>query len=349
MKPSPAPSTAGAIAATTSAEKMVEGKDFAVVGTLPAEIDGDKTYWFGTDAQGTAYGEITVPDPTADPGSMALDSFVQPVLLDTAGELTRMTPVRDSGTRTQMTGADADERWVTWLESASGQVGAGRWTLFSYERSTGALHELGSWKDEVAGKDSGLDYEGRPEILGDEVVMTAWSMSHGRGTGTILTAPLDGSAPLTELVADAKDPDVDAQGFSYVDGSGALMYRETATGASREVGPARAACQFYRTETLLTCTETPSGMEVRIAQPSGRLRLGPFSHASYPALRDGWATFVEDADGEPTIHAVDLARSTAYEVSSSQNDWRLMGHGHALVTQRGADDEPTAFQLIALR
>jgi hypothetical protein len=334
----------------TSASKLVEGRDYDDVAALPAQIDGSQAYWFGVDAQGTAYGEIMVPDPKADPGSMALDSFMQPVMVDTAGELTRMTPVRNSGIRTQMTGADADDRWVTWLESASGQVGAGRWTLFSYERSSGTLHELGSWEDEVAGKESGLDYEGRPEILGDDVVMTAWSMTHGHGTGKILRAPLDGSAPLDELVADAKDPDVDEQGFSYVAGSGALMYRETATGASREVSPAGAACQFYRSDTLLTCVATTAGMEVHIAKPSGVLRFGPFAHVSYLALRDGWATFVEDADGDPTIHAVDLSRSTGYEVSSSQSDWRLMGHGYALVAERSDPAKvPEGYQLIKLR
>jgi hypothetical protein len=338
--------------APTSAKKLTEGKDYEVVGTLPAQIDGSSTYWRGVDAEGMAYGDISVIDPKVDPGSMALNFYTQPVLIDPAGKLTRMAPVRDSGTRTQMTGADADARWVTWLESASSQVGSGQWTLFSYERATGKLRQLGSWKDEVAGSDSTLDYEGRPEILGDKVVMTAWSSVRGHGSGKILSAPLDGSTPLVELVAGAQDPDIDEQGFSYVDGSGALMYRDAATGKTRKLHEraGRGQCQLYRSDVLVTCAKTAQGVEVRIVSPDRVRSFGPFrSGVSYVELRDGWATFVGDADGDPQIYAVDAATGVLHHVSTSQYDWRLMGNGYALIVQRGDDREVSGYQLIKLR
>jgi hypothetical protein len=322
-----------ATVAPTDAEKLEEGKDYEVVTTLPGGVDGHQVVWFGVDDGGAAYGEIIVPFPKANPGSMALSSYAQPILMSPEGELTRMTPVRDSGPPSQMTGADADDRWVTWLESASGSIGAGMWSLYSYERSTGTVRQLGSYRDRKAWKDSGLDYDGRPEIMGDDVVM---GTSFIRSGDAILKAPLDGSAPLDVLLPDATAPDVDEDGFSHLRSDGTLMHRDVATGESRQIdGPTeQGMCQQYRSGVLLTCESTADGIVVRIVRPGGETAYGPFRETvTYAQIRDGWATFVADQGVDPKAYLVDLSDGTLFEVASSESDWALLGHGYASIVE----------------
>ncbi|MRJ77935.1 hypothetical protein GEV29_15440 [Aeromicrobium sp. SMF47] len=338
----PAPRTASPrtrVIAAQSAAALKDGRDVELVATLPASIDGNRTFWLGADARGTVYGEIVVPAAKVAPGSMAeVDSYSQPVLIDLAGKVTHLTPPRTSGTTTQMTGADADDEWVTWLESASVQAGSGEWTLYSYERATQKLRVLGSYEDEVAGEDSFLDYDGRPEILGGDVVMGIGSTNRGGKGSAVLSAPLDGSRPLEVLVPTANDPDADEDGFSYVQGKDALMYRDAATGRTRELAPGDDECQRFRFGVLLTCDRSDEGVVVRLEGTDIDARLGPFgAHVGYVELEDGWASFVTDPDGDPRIYAVELATSTMYETSRSQNDWNLMGHGYAMVTHRDGD------------
>ena len=361
--PAPAASPSASAAPTTpptppttapaSATPLVDGKDYDVVATLPATIDGSPVQWSGVDGSGTAFGGISVPDPDYEEGQMgAVGSYAQPVLMSPEGRLTRMTPVRQSGVTTQMLGGDANDDWVTWLESADTNIGAGSWTLYSYERSTKKLRTIATYKDDVVGKDTFLDYDGRAEILGDDVVMgTAAIGSSGKGSA-ILTVPLDGSAPLTKLVPDASEPDVDEKGFSFHQGWKRLMYRNASTGKIRELhtGAGRGECHFYRSGVLVTCEKTSDGAEVTVSGPDGTRTFGPFrSDVSYVELRDGWARFVEDADGDPQIYAVDAASETLHHVSASQGLWRLVGHGYALVVQVDDDRETTGYQLIKLR
>ncbi|MET0819611.1 MAG: hypothetical protein ABWY58_01490 [Aeromicrobium sp.] len=345
--------TTPATTAPASATPLVEGEDYDVVAALPATIEGSPVQWSGVDAGGTAFGGIDVPDPAYEQGRMGpVDSYAQPVLMTPTGQLTRMTPVRDSGVTTQMLGGDANDDWVTWFESADTSIGMGSWTLYSYERSTKTLRTIATYEDDVVGKNTFLDYDGRPEILGDDVVMgTAGIGSSGKGSA-ILTVPLDGSAPLTRLVARASEPDVDENGFSFLQGWKRLMYRDTSTGDIRQLhtGAGRGECHFYRSGVLVTCDKTSDGEEVTVAGPEGTRTFGPFrSGVSYVELRDGWARFVEDADGDPQIYAVDAATETLHHVSASQNLWRLVGHGYALVVQVDDDREATGYQLIKLR
>jgi hypothetical protein len=339
--------------APDSATPLVEGKDYDVVTTLPAQIDGSPTRWSGVDAAGTAYGDIAVPDPDADRSSMGpVGSWAQPVLMNRDGGLTRMTPVRDSGVTTQMLGGDANDDWVTWFESADTNVGSGSWTLFSYERSTKKLRRLATYEDDVVGQGTFLDYDGRPEILGDDVVMGTAAISRSGKGSAILTVPLDGSAPLSELVPRASDPDVDEKGFSFVLGKKALMYRDAATGETRQLHPGtgRGECQFYRSGVLVTCEKTDGGEEITVAGPDGEQSFGPFRNGvSYVELRDGWVRFVEDADGDHQIYAVDVASGTLHPAAAWPNGWRLMGHGYALAEPGDPDGTSSDSQLIKLR
>jgi hypothetical protein len=345
--------SAAATTAPASATPLVDSKDYDVVATLPAAIDGSPVQWSGVDGNGTAFGGIEVPDPNYEEGQMgAVGSYAQPVLMSPDGQLTRMTPVRRSGVTTQMLGGDANDDWVTWLESADTSIGSGTWTLYSYERSTKKLRTIATYKDDVVGKGTFLDYDGRAEILGDDVVMgTAAIGPSGKGSA-ILTVPLDGSAPLSTLVPDASEPDVDEKGFSFLQGWKRLMYRDASTGSIRQLhtGAGRGECHFYRSGVLVTCEKGEGGVVVTVAGPDGTRTFGPFrSGVSYVELRDGWVRFVEDADGDPQTYAVDVATGTLHHVSSSQGLWRLMGHGYALVVQVDDDREATGYQLIKLR
>lgn len=354
--PRSAPTTATTttpIIAPTSASELVEGKDYDVVATLPAQIDSSRVLWSGVDAAGTAFGGIAVTDPDADHSRMGpVGSYAQPVLMSPAGELIRMTPLRDSGTTTQMLGGDVNDDWVTWLESADTNIGMGSWTLYSYERSTKKLRLLASYRDDVVREDTFLDYDGRAEIVGDDVVLGTASASRSGKGSAILTVPLDGSAPLSELVLRASEPDADETGFSFVMARKTLMYRDATTGETRQLhtGGGRGECQFYRSKVLVTCEKASDGIAVTVAGTDGETTFGPFRHGvSYVELRDGWARFVAHADGDPQIYAVDAATSTLHHVSTSQNGWRLMGNGYALVVQGDVDKEPTGHQLIKLR
>jgi hypothetical protein len=347
------PATSATPTTPASATPLVEGKDYDVVASLPAEIDGSPVRWSGVDGAGTAFGGINVPDPDYERDRMgAVGSYAQPVLMSPGGQLTRMTPVRSSGVTTQMLGGDADDDWVTWFESASTSIGMGGWTLYSYERSTKKLRTIATYEDDVVGDDTFLDYDGRPEILGDDVVMgTAAAGPSGKGSA-ILTVPLDGSAPLSELVRDASEPDVDERGFSFLKGWKRLMYRDASTGKIRHLhtGAGRGECHFYRSGVLVTCEKGGAGVEVTVAGPAGTHTFGPFRRGvSYVELRDGWARFVEDAEGDPQIYAVEAATGALHHVSASQSDWRLMGHEYAMTVRGGDDGEASEYRLIKLR
>lgn len=345
--PTPTPDAAIAPASATA---LVEGEDYDVVGIVPAEIDGARVVWTGSDAAGTVFGGIAVPDPDFETDRMGpVGSYAQPVLMNAeTGELTRMTPVRDSGTTTQMLGGDANDDWVTWLESADTNIGMGSWTLYSYERSTKKLRELASHRDDVVREGNFLDYDGRAEIVGDDVVMGTASVSRSGKGSAILTVPLDGSAPISELVPGASESDADEDGFSFVLEKKALMYREASTGETRQLhaGAGRGECQFYRSKVLVTCEKTSDGVEVTVAGPNGEKTFGPFrGGVSYVELRDGWARFVADS----RTYAVDAATMTLHHVSASQIGWHLVGHGHALVAQGSADEGWSGYELITLR
>lgn len=114
----------------------------------------------------------------------------------------------------------------------------------------------------------------------------------------ILTVPLDGSAPLTELVPGASEPDVDESGFSFLQGWKTLMYRDASTGGTRRLhtGAGRGECHFYRSGVLVTCEKTTDGVEVRVAGPDREMSFGPFRRGvSYVELRAGWVRFAHRA------------------------------------------------------
>jgi hypothetical protein len=341
-----------ATVAPSTATPLVEGEDYDVVATLPATIDGSPTQWSGVDAGGTAYGGIAVPDPDAERDRMgSVGSYAQPVLMSPAGRLTRMTPVRRSGVATQMLGGDANDDWVTWFESADTSIGMGSWSLYSYERSTKKLRRLATYEDDVVRDGNFLSYDGRPEILGDDVVMGTSAIGPSGKGSQILTVPLNGSAPLTEIVRGASEPDVDEGGFSFLQGWSTLMYRDASTGKTRQLhtGAGRGECHFYRSGVLVTCEKGKGGVVVTVAGRNAKRTFGPFrGGVGYVELRDGWVRFVADADGDPQIYAVDAATGTLHHVSSSQNEWRLMGHGYATIVRGGDKGQATAYQLIKL-
>jgi hypothetical protein len=87
-----------------------------------------------------------------------------------------------------------------------------------------------------------------------------------------------------------------------------------------------------------------------VTGPDGERTFGPFlGGVSYVELRDGWVRFVADADGDPQIYAVDAATGNLHHVSSSQNEWRLMGHGYAMVVRGGDKGHAEEYRLIKLR
>ncbi len=335
-----------------TATALREGTDFDVVGELPGMVDGSPTYWSAADSEGSVFGQIMVPDPKADPGSMGeVGYYAQPVLLDPASKkLTRLTPVRDSGRTMQITGADVDDTWVTWLESAVAHVGSGQWKLYSYERSTKKVRLLGSYQEPVAGTDSTLDYEAKPEIVGSDVVMSIMS---DRGTdrrNTILSAPLDGSKPLAVLIDGAVDPDADEGGFSYVQGKNDLMYRDGRTGESKRIHAGAGRCQFYRAGILLTCDQKAGRTEVTVGTTTDSDVYGPFgSDVGYVDLTGGWATLVDHRDNADTTYAINIATSKIYLATKSQVGWDLLGHGFASVRPPGGKDSSKGGELIKLR
>lgn len=349
----PMPSASSAVDATidpATATPLREGADFEVIGELPATVDGSPTYWSAADAKGSVFGQIMVPDPQADPGSMGeVGYYAQPIMVDAASnKLTRLTPVRDSGRTMQIIGADVDDTWIIWLESGDAHIGSGRWKLYSYERATKKVRLLGSYKDPVAGTDSTLDYEGKPEIVGSDVVMSITSDKGSDRRNSILSAPLDGSKPLAVLIDGAVDPDADDGGFSYVQDAKDLMYRDARTGESKRIRAGDGQCQFYRAGVLLTCGKKAGRTEITVSTSERPTVYGPFdSRAGYFVLKGGWATLVDHPDEAAKTYAINIATSKIYLASKSQVGWDLLGHGFASVRPSGKDTAGS--KLIKLR
>ena len=338
------------------ASAMQEGRDYDVVATLPTKIRGMKPRYMGASPDGMVYGEIFVEDPEAEqpigPGSTLLTGRSTLFLLDPASG--KVTEVLDGSTRKDpsgVTGMDADEEWVVWLESAEGGMSSGRWTLYSYERDSGKIRQLGAYDDDVVVPDTNLGYFTLPKIIGDQVVMA--TLVDGRDqTGKadqILSAPLDGSAPMTEMVRGARSVDATPEGVSYVDVTGALQFRDAASGETSLIDDGKSECRMYRSGVLMTCSPYGTGTKFWVRPTDGAVTaFGPFAgDVGYPHQETGWLQFVIDPDGDPTIYAIDTDRMKLFTVANTQGGWDLMGQDMALVSPfDGAKGDIT---LISLR
>lgn len=336
------------------ASAMHEGRDYDVVATLPAKIRGIQPRYMGVSPDGIVYGEIFVEDPDAEqpigPGSTLLTGRSTLFLLDPASA--RITEVLDGSTRknpTGVTGMDADDDWVVWLESPDGGFGSGRWTLYSYERATEKTHTLGAYDDYVVLPKAELDFERLPRISGDHVVMATSHWEDKKGTkAQVLSAPLDGSAPLEELTRGARVVDVEGQGVSYVDATGTLMFRDSVSGETTVISNRTSGCRSYRAGVLVTCGSYGSGTKIRVkATDDPTTTFGPFTgDIGYADFDDGWLKFVVDPDDHPAIYAIDTDRMKLFKVADMQGGWQLMGHDMALISPfNGAKGDFTLIKL----
>lgn len=338
------------------ASAMKEGRDYEVVATLPAKIRGIQPRYMGVSPDGMVYGEIFVEDPEAEqpvgPGSTLLTGRSTLFLLDPASG--KVTEVLDGSTRKDpsgVTGMDADAEWVVWLESAEGGMSSGRWTLYSYERDSRKIRQLGAYDDDaVVVPDTNLGYDTLPKIIGDEVVMA--TLVDGRDqtgkSNQVLSAPLDGSTPMTEMVRGASSVDAAPDGVSYVDVTGALQFRDAASAATTVVDDRKSECRMYRSGVLVTCSAHAPETKFWVKAKDGTVTVfGPFAgDVGYPYQATGWVNFVIDPDGDPTIFAIDTDRMKLFKVAEAQGGWDLMGHGMALVSPfNGAKGDITLIKL----
>lgn len=330
---------------------MKEGRDYDVLATLPAKIDGRQTRYVGATSDGKVFGETMAEDPEAEPpigpGAMGFTTRSNVFLLDTAlGKVTDVSDGDSRHTRSGISGIDADDEWVTWLEIES--IDGGGWTLYSYELSTGTERKLATDREAVR-RDSTVGPEGRPTITGDSVVMstTVFGDEHGK-LSQVLSARLDGSAPLTELARGATSVDVDAEGFSYLDVTGAMRFHNTTSGETTLIDDGRSTCRIYDSGLLVTCDPSGQGTKFRVKEKDGVMTaLGPFNgQVGYIDHETSWVTFVSDPDGDPTIYAIDTARKKLFKVAEAQGGWDLMGQGMALVSPfNGAKGDITLIKL----
>jgi hypothetical protein len=323
------------------ASTMKEGRDYDLVATLPAKIQGVQPRYLGVSPDDMVFGDIFIEDPDAEPpigpGGTALTGRSSVFLLDP--ESGKVTEVLDGAVRKEpsgVTGMDADDEWVVWLESLEGGFSSGRWTLYSYERGTGKIRKLGAYDDKVVAPKAELGYERLPVISGTDAVMATSVIDRKDKLGKanqVLSAPLDGSAPLSELARGARSVDADAEGLSYVDVTGALMFRDAVSGETTVIDDGKSECRTYRSGVLVTCSPYGSGTTFRVRAKNGTTTtFGPFDgDVGYNYQETGWVKFVTDPDGDPTIYAIDTDRMKLFKVADIQGGWQLMGHDMALV------------------
>ncbi len=165
----------------------------------------------------------------------------------------------------------------------------------------------------------------------------------------VLSAPLDGSAPLTELVGRAAGVDADAEGISYtITSTKTLMFRDAASAKTKVVDAGEKSFRTYHSGVLVTGVPYGSGTKVRATAKDGiTTTFGPFvGDAGYNHQEDGWAKFVTDPDGDAKLYAIDTDRMKLFKVADAQGGWQLMGNDMALVTPfDGAKGDITLIKL----
>lgn len=144
------PRSAPVVITADDASTMKDGRDYDVVATLPAKVDGRKAHYFGVSPDGLVFGETYAEDPKAKPsvgpGDMGVSARSNVILLDPESrKVTRVSDGDARARRTAVSGVDVDEKWVTWLEIEA--IDGSDWTLYSYERSTGTERRLGTHRD----------------------------------------------------------------------------------------------------------------------------------------------------------------------------------------------------------
>lgn len=335
------------------ASAMKEGRDYDVVATLPAKIRGLRPWYFGVSPDGIVYGATFAEDPDAEqnvgPGGMRITTRSNVILVDPgSGKVTR---VSDGHTRSRpngIQGIDVNEDWVTWLEVLDGAGKAEQpWRLYSYDRSTGTERLLGSG---ALKGDIGMDNRAGPAINGDRVVIS--TVTYGDRTGKtdqVLNAPLDGSAPVTELVGGATAADADPEGISYtIRGTATLMFRDAASGKTKVIDDGKSECRTYHSGVLVTCSPYGAGTKFWVRPKRGTVTaFGPFAgDVGYNDQEKGWTTFVTDSDGDATLYAIDTDRMKLFKVADAQGGWQLMGNDMALVSPfNGAKGDITLIKL----
>jgi hypothetical protein len=344
--------TAKATIAVDDAYAMKEGRDYDVVATLPARIHGDRTRYFGVSPDGLVFGETYAEDPKAEPpvgpGDMGFSTRSNVILLDPAsGKVTQVSDGNARAHRAGVSGIDVNDEWVTWLE-IDAMEGSG-WTLYSYDRSTGTERKLGTHRD-ADWQDNSVGPEGRPAIMGDRVVMSTIAFGDEmRKRDQVLSVPLDGSAPLTELVGGATAVEVDADGISYVTSTGALTFRDRNSGETKILDNEKASrCQHHRSGLVMTCESSAGEWWINLKTKDGQKALfGPFEEwIGDVQLQPDWARFVIDADGPPTFYAIDTDRLKLFKVAAPKTDWQLMGNHMALISPfEGTKGDITLIQL----
>ncbi|WP_332642354.1 hypothetical protein [Aeromicrobium sp.] len=325
---------------------MKVGRDFDVITTLPKRINGQVAYYQGVSPDGIVYGSTAEEDPEADQplgGGSTLITTRDDVFLFNP-QTGKVTSISDGASRSQQVavrGIDVNDEWVTWIEVQ--EAYNARWTLHSYDRSTGKERRLGSQKDGVEG-DTGI--ADGAKISGNRVLISTFGFGDEDAkakraeNSQILSAPLDGSAPLTELVNGATGASVDADGMSYVDvATDALTFRDARSGKTKVLNVGKTnvedylECALYDERVLMTCEGSGVNRSIRIKTNDGKpVSFGPLADDFwYFALDSGWAKFVLDPDGQPKIYAIDTKRMKLFKVADTQGGWDLMGDDFALV------------------
>lgn len=332
--------TSPSVVALGEALPMQEGRDYDVVATLPASIDGAKVFYRGVSSDGEVFGSTTREDPEArqpvGPGSTLVTTRGDVVLLDPgSGEVTW---VSDGDRRSQPTvvdGIDVNDEWVAWVElhDAFGE----EWTVYSYSRATGRERRIGSDEDAVEGDATVIE---EIAIIDDHVVMGTRALGREtKAANQVLSAPLDGSAPLTELVGSATwlGANDDAVAFAELV-SGRLVSLDPTSGDQTVLVAGnddsdKAGCRLVDRGVLMTCQESGGSQLVHITTGQDEeMSAGPWREdIGYADLESGWARFVVDPDDQPTIYAVDIDRRKVFAVARTQGGWDLVGHDMALV------------------
>ena len=335
------------------ASAMKEGRDYDVVATLPGKIQGVEPRYVGVAPDGIVYGRVYIEGPDAEEpkaiGGNALTGHSDVFLLDPRSG--KITEVLDGAIRRKpmgVTGMDADDDWVVWLESPDGGFGSGSWKLYSYERGTEKIREIGSYADDVVVPKAELDYERRPEISGDQVVMATSHWKDKTGSKSqVLTVPLDGSAPMTEVARGATSVDADVGGISYFTKDGVLTFRDAVSGETSVVDDSDSGCRGVRSGVLVTCDPYGSGTKVRVRAKGGTTTTyGPFDgDIGYTYFEPGWVRFVSGTDDKSSLWVIDVDDAKLFKLGDTQGGWDLMGHDMALVFNPGKRD----FTLIKLR
>lgn len=108
------------------------------------------------------------------------------------------TPTQSEGI--QIAGVVATRRWIAWITTPSTTLGDSPWTLYSYDRKTGASYELATAPTLPNGQAPMTSDYSQPSIAGDRVYLTGTSGTPkgDEPTTSVYSAALDGTGGLRE-------------------------------------------------------------------------------------------------------------------------------------------------------